>query len=224
MYPDTVLGVLAVTNIYNKGTSPEIASFLKEEEERIKNKFLNVQISEVPEIVCWREAYRRFGAKPSDYPSSIENLIRRVVKDNEVHHINNLVDLYNFISLKYLVPAGGEDLNKVEGDIHLTLALENEQLVKMLGESEPRAPHKGEVIYKDDKGAICRRWNWKEAERTKLTEETNKAVFVIEGLPPVNKEVISNVAEELALLIRKYCKAIVEVKILDKNLPEFILL
>ena len=80
------------------------------------------QISEHPHIAPWREAYRQFGAKPKEHPSSIENLVRRVLKGWTVPHVNPLVDLYNTISLRHLVPVGGEDLDRVEGDVLLTFA------------------------------------------------------------------------------------------------------
>ena len=73
----------------------------------------------------------------------------------------------------------------VEGDVLLTFATGDEPPVHLLGEPEARAPKPGEVIYRDDLGTLCRRWNWKEAERTKLTAATRHAFLVIEGLPPV---------------------------------------
>lgn len=70
-------------------------------------------IIEHPHIAPWREEYRQFGAKPKKYRSSIENLIRRISKGEEIRHINKLVDIYNIISLKYVIPVGGEDLDKM---------------------------------------------------------------------------------------------------------------
>ena len=70
----------------------------------------------------WREAYRRFGAKPKDHPSSVENLVRRVLKGWTVPHVNRLVDIYNAVSLETLLPAGAEDLDAIEGDVELALA------------------------------------------------------------------------------------------------------
>jgi DNA/RNA-binding domain of Phe-tRNA-synthetase-like protein len=85
-------------------------------------------------FACWREAYRRFGAKPKDHPSSIENLVRRVSKGHSLRHVNRLVDLYNAISLKHLVPAGGEDLDAIDGDVELAFAGDAEPTVRLLGE------------------------------------------------------------------------------------------
>ena len=184
----------------------------------------NIPIVEQPFIIPWREAYRKFGAKPKDYPSSIENLLRRTFKGEQVRHINKLVDIYNVISLKYLVPVGGEDLAKIEGNVLLTFAGDNETPVVLLGEQEARPPYPNEVIYKDNQGTICRRWNWKEVDRTKLTEQTVNAFIVIEGLPPIDREKIQKAVTELVELIKKYCGGEIQTAILDKSNPQVKLL
>ena len=217
LYPDVLLGVAVLHNIDNKGEGEGLSQGLREEEKQAIEKVGNVPVAEHQNIVSWREAYRKFGAKPKDYPSSIENLIRRILKGEQVRHINKLVDVYNVISLRYLVPVGGEDMDKIKGDVLLTIAGKNERAIFLLGEKEARPPYANEVIYKDDNGAICRRWNWKEADRTKLTEDTKDAVMVIEGLPPVGREQIQTALSELAELLKKYCNCEVTTTVLDRD-------
>jgi DNA/RNA-binding domain of Phe-tRNA-synthetase-like protein len=129
------------------------------------------------------------------------------------------VDLYNVISLTHLLPVGGEDLDTVEGDIVLTRASSSEPPVKLLGEGEERAPKPGEVIYKDNRGAICRRWNWKEADRTKLTEGTRNAVLVLEALPPILVSELSEAARDLERLVLEHCGGQARVESLDRQRP-----
>jgi DNA/RNA-binding domain of Phe-tRNA-synthetase-like protein len=222
-FPDTVLGVVIAHGIDNTGEPAGVLEELRQEEARVREAFAGVSIPDHPHIAPWREAYRRFGAKPKDYPSSIENLVRRVSKGHTLPHINTLVDLYNTISLRYLVPVGGEDLDRIEGDVRLAIAGEDEPPVRLLGEPEERAPRPGEVIYKDDLGAICRRWNWKEADRTKLTPDTRNAFLVIEGLPPVGREKVAEAAEALAGLVRTHCGGEVRTALVDRDEPEVLL-
>lgn len=215
LFLDVTLGVVTLHNIDNKGHDPEIEQLLRDSESAAITKLGNIPVTEHPSIVPWREAYRKFGAKPKDYPSSIENLLRRILKGEQIRHINKLVDIYNIVSLKFLVPAGGEDLSKIQGDILLTLASQNEQPVILLGENEARPPHPGEVIYKDDIGTICRRWNWKEADRTKLTEDTKNAVLVIEGILPEDKERVKQAVSYLSELVKKYCGGTIHTAVYD---------
>src|SRR6202035_2771472 len=160
-----------------------------------------------PRVASWREAYRAFGASPKKSPSSIENLLRRALKGEEVRHVNPLVDIYNAISLCHLLPAGGEDLERVEGDVRLTFAGEGEAPVQLLGEAEARPPHPGEVVYRDAAGILCRRWNWKEADRTKLTAETRDALLVLEALPPAGRDDLERALSDLAGRIESCCGA-----------------
>lgn len=219
-YPDVVLGVLSVHGLNNMENIPELQSQLRVAERTALATIGDESIVEHPHIVPWREAYRLFGAKPKKYPSSIENLIRRISSGEQIRHINTLVDIYNIISLAHILPVGGEDVDKMEGDLQLTIAGENEVPIKLLGEPEERPPYPNEVIYKDDIGTICRRWNWKEADRTKLTEETKNAVLVIEGLPPVGKEQVTIALDKLRELIEKFCGGEIRSFILDKSQTE----
>jgi DNA/RNA-binding domain of Phe-tRNA-synthetase-like protein len=220
LFPEAVVGIAAAANVQNSGEDPADAADLRRAERELPARFEGVAPAEHPRIAAWREAYRRFGAKPRENPSSIENLARRVLGGWTVPHVNRLVDIYNAISLERLLPAGGEDLDAIEGDVELTLASENEPPVRLLGEPEARPPKPGEVIYRDRAGAICRRWNWKEADRTKLSEGTRRAILVVEGLPPATREDVSAAVEELARRVRERCGATVVTAILDRRRPE----
>lgn len=216
-FPGLVLGVVILHGIDNSQDKPEITEMLRQAESVLAGKFGGIPVIEHPYIAAWREAYRKFGAKPKDYPSSVENLTRRVLNGAKIGHINNLVSLYNTVSLRHILPVGGEDLDKIVGDVLLDRANAHEPEVFLLGEKEARAPHEGEILYKDDVGAICRRWNWKEADRTKLTQETKNAFLVIEALPPVLHDTLQTAIRELAELAGQYCGGEVSTAFLDQT-------
>ncbi|MBP6177974.1 MAG: hypothetical protein KA480_06590 [Anaerolineales bacterium] len=216
-FPGLILGVVILHDIDNSQNKAEITELLRQAEAALTGKFGDTPVIEHPHVAIWREAYRKFGAKPKDYPSSVENLTRRVLNGAVIGHINNLVSLYNTISLRHILPVGGEDLDKIVSDVLLTRAGHDEPAILLLGEKEARAPHAGEIIYKDAAGAICRRWNWKEADRTKLTPETKNAFLVIESLPPVSRDVVEAAARDLAELVERYCGGAVSTAFLDKD-------
>ena len=216
-FPELVLGVVVLHNIDNSQNRAEITERLRQAEAALPGNFGSTPVIEHPYIATWREAYRKFGAKPKDYPSSVENLTRRVLNGATMGHINNLVSLYNTVSLRHILPVGGEDLDKIVGNVQLTRAGNDEPAVFLLGEKEARAPRAGEIIYKDEAGAICRRWNWKEADRTKLTQETKNAFLVIESLPPVPRDTVETAIRELADLVKQYCGGTVSTAFLDKD-------
>jgi DNA/RNA-binding domain of Phe-tRNA-synthetase-like protein len=130
-----------------------------------------------PRIAAWRRVFSEFGSKPSRYPSSAESLLARVLKGGELPRINALVDTYNAVSLTHAIPVGGEDLDQLRGDLRLV-----------------REPD-GEVVWRDDEGITCRRWNWRQEPRTQLTEDTTNAFFVFDQLPP--QQALDAAVEEL---------------------------
>jgi DNA/RNA-binding domain of Phe-tRNA-synthetase-like protein len=216
-FPDVVLGVVIAHNIDNSQDREEITGLLRAAESALPAKFGDMPVIQHPYIAPWRDAYRKFGAKPKDYPSSIENLTRRVLNGATIGHINNLVSLYNTISLRYILPVGGEDADKILGDVILARAGDHEPAIRLLGEKEERAAHPGEILYKDEAGAICSRWNWKEADRTKLTKETRNAFLVIEALPPVTRDTVETAIRELADLVKHFCGGTISTAFLDKE-------
>jgi DNA/RNA-binding domain of Phe-tRNA-synthetase-like protein len=219
-FPGAFLGVVIAHGIDNAGEKAAVMQRLREAEAHTVEAFKAGPVAEHPHIAVWREAYRKFGSKPKDYPSSVENLVRRVSKGHTLPHINTLVDIYNAVSLRHVLPVGGEDLDKLEGEVWLTFAGSDEAPVKLLGEKDERAPYAGEVIYKDQVGAICRRWNWKEAERTKFTESTRNAFMVIEGLPPVSVAAVETALRELADAVLFYCGGTVVTTLLNADNPQ----
>lgn len=223
-FPGLTIGVVICKNLNNAGNEEAVQQLLRNQEIYIRGEYNLETLPQITTIDVWRKAYSAFGAKPKEHKSSIENLYRLVLQGIHVRHINTLVDIYNFISLKHMVPIGGEDSDKTDGDVILTFADPNEPAVLLLGDKEPRPPHLGEVIYKDNVSAICRRWNWREAERTKLTVETKNCFLVIEGLPPVTRQEIENATKELTQLAQEYCGGNTTYKLLDENTSEIDLL
>ena len=187
--------------------------------ESIREKFSSETLSQQPKIAAWRDAFRQFGVKAKDYPSSIEALYKRILRGQDLGTINPLVDIYNYISLKYMLPVGGEDLDAMQGDFELTYATDNEVPVTVLGKDEAQAPRPGEVLYKDDLGAICRRWCWREVARTILTEHTKNCVLVLEAIGPFADTDLTQAQDELARLVAQYCHSETKSFVLDKQTP-----
>ena len=147
-------------------------------------------------IAVWREAYQKFKTKKK-VRSSIENLLKRIEKGTGVGPINPLVDIYNAVSLIYGIPCGGEDIDTFEGDLRLTKAIGDECFMA-LGDVEASTALPEEIIYKDDVGAVCRSWNWRDGKRTMLTEDTVNAFLIIESVDPERGEDVRAAAKMLA--------------------------
>jgi len=203
-FPGLNIGVVIAMGIDNSGTNDEIIQLIQEKEREIRENYNTETLSQHSRIDSWRKAYSSFGAKPKKYKSSVESLYRMILKGVDLRPINKIVDVFNTISLKYMIPAGGDDLSKVDGDIILKFAHGVEPFTA-LNSKERETAREGEVVYVDAKEVLCRRWNWRECDKTKMTEETKEVVLVVEGLPPVTEEDVQKIVEDLSVLVRKYC-------------------
>ncbi|MED5611025.1 B3/4 domain-containing protein [Pseudomonas sp. JH-2] len=155
-------------------------------------------------IAAWAEVFRGFGAKPQRTPCSVEALRKRVLRDGSLPSIDPVVDLYNAISIQYALPVGGENLAAYVGTPRLTLADGNEPF-DTFKEGRPAndPPLPGEVIWRDDLGATCRRWNWRQGVRTRLSAEARQMWFILESLPAMPLEALHEAGERLAEGLRQ---------------------
>ncbi|HEA64661.1 MAG TPA: hypothetical protein ENI02_00755 [Candidatus Aminicenantes bacterium] len=218
-FPEIKLGAVMAKNIDNHGVNDEIMQLIREKEREIRENYDTETLSQHPKINSWRGAYSSFGAKPKKYKSSVERLYRMILKGLDLRHINKIVDLFNYISIKHMIPAGGDDMAKVDGDITLKFAVGDETFIA-LNSKEKGTAKEGEVVYADSKEILCRRWNWRECDKTKMTEETKDVILVVEALPPMTREELDEVEKDLSRLITKYCGGEIRTDILDEGKRE----
>lgn len=222
LFPDTKIGIIVCHDIDNtvKGED-DYAQLLLDAEPYALNHLPNSELSSNDVIKVWREAFTKFKTKKGAR-SSIEALLKRVHKGNHIGTINPLVDIYNSISLKYALPCGGEDIDKFVGDLHLTKAIGGEDFITYGSDiSEP--PYEGEIVYKDAVGAVCRCWNWREAVRTCLSEETKNAFMIIELVDNTREAVLNDALNELSTCIQTNLGGTNTIHILDIEHPEVVI-
>ncbi|RBP64201.1 DNA/RNA-binding domain of Phe-tRNA-synthetase-like protein [Brevibacterium sanguinis] len=144
-------------------------------------------VEELPHIAAWREAYRGFGAKPQRTRNSLEALTRRSEKG--LPRVNALTDVYNAISVLHQIPFGGEDFHRYQGPPRLIRATGTEPFdTTANGEPTIEYPDSGEVVWCDDTGVTCRRWNWRQGRRTGLSDDTRTAFFILDALAPATDD------------------------------------
>ena len=218
-FPGLNIGIVVAKGINNAAINDEIMDLIREESKTIRENFNKETLSANPRIGAWRKAYSSFGAKPKKYKCSVENLYRMILEGIELRHINKIVDIYNYISIKHMIPVGGDDIDKVDGDITLKFALGNEPFTK-LNSQEIENPKEGEIVYTDSKEVLCRRWNWRECDKSKMTEHTKNVTLAVEGLPPVTNEEVKTILKELSELVQNFCGGEIKTFVLDNAMPE----
>jgi DNA/RNA-binding domain of Phe-tRNA-synthetase-like protein len=198
--PDYRALLISATGVRG-GPSDEFSNAaLERAEEKARARLGGEAPEALPEIAAWREAFLGFGVKPRQARSSVESLVRRI--NAGLPRIDRLTDLYNAISVEHLVPIGGENLDSYEGAARLGRANGDEVFDTVVdGESTVATPDPGEVIWRDDIGVTCRRWNWRQCVRTRLSPETSNVLFIFDALGPVTDESLEAASDALISLI-----------------------
>ena len=200
--PDYRAMLLAVDGLV-PGPSDEASDTLLAAAETAAGKALSDRpADEIPHVAAWREAYRSFGAKPQRTRNSLEALMRRAASG--LPRVNRLTDLYNAVSVLHQVPVGGEDLARYEGPARLVRSTGEEPFdtvadgIPVIEHAEP-----GEVVWRDDAGVTCRRWNWRQGRRTQLRDDTTAALFILDALGPMSDEELRAAAEDIAARVAR---------------------
>jgi len=196
--PDFAVLALAVTGLVNGPGDAQSEAWLGEAEASAR---AGGGVTPA-HVVSWQEAYRAFGAKPQRTASSVEALWKRAAGSG-LPRVNWLVDVYNAISVTHVLPVGGEDLAHYSGPIRLVRASGAEPFDTMKdGQPANDPPLTGEVVWADDLGVTCRRWNWRQCTRTRLTESSTTALFLLERLAPMPLEALDAAGDALLACLR----------------------
>jgi len=184
-FPDYSALIIYAHDLTNGPSDEASIAALRAAEEGARASFGAAKPATHPHIAAWRQAYSAFGAKPSRFPCSVEALLDRTLRGRDLPAINGIVDRYNAVSLAHLLPVGGEDLDHLTGDLVLTVATGDEPWdTTQEGQPVIQYPEPGEIVWADSSGVTCRRWNWRQGQRTQLTEATRNAYFVLDRLAP----------------------------------------
>lgn len=204
--PDFAVYAVAVTGAANRAGEADSEALLRDAE-----AFAAAAAELPPHVAAWQDAYRAFGAKPQRTASSVEALWRRA-RSGGLPRVNWLVDVYNAVSVRHVLPVGGEDLARYAGPIRLVRASGDERFDTVTsGEAVVDHPAPGEVVWRDELGVTCRRWNWRQCTRTRLTEDSTDVLFLLERLEPMPLAALDAAAEALVAAVLARCpQAVVE--------------
>ncbi|UBV44744.1 hypothetical protein LAJ19_16435 (plasmid) [Deinococcus taeanensis] len=197
--------VLLASGLTNGPSDERSLTLLRDAEAHARQMFTTTPPATHPHMAAWQDAFRAFGMKPKKTVNSAEALISRVVKGGELPAINRLTDAYNAVSVRFVVPCGGEDLDHVVGQVTLTVA-DGTEPFETNKDGAPFIDHPvpGEVVWADEAGVTCRAWNWRQGARTRLTEATTNAYFLFDAVAPMTSEDLTAAGDALEALLREF--------------------
>lgn len=203
LYPGYRRGLVLGQRLRNGPSSPALIEQLRTQEAAVRAR-VQGNPAEYPRIAAWREAYRRFGARPSDFRSSTEALTRRVLRGDALPSINALVDIGNLISLRYLVPVGVHPVPAAAGALCLRLSQPADSFLPPDG-AAGETPEQGEVVFVQEHTVLTRRWTWRQSALTLTLPETTAVFFNIDALQDVPDEELHAAARDIGQLVREHC-------------------
>lgn len=215
---DYCVGVVVAYGVNNSEANADIENLLDQEVKKAAADLNDINLKEHPQILLYRNAMQAVDINPNRFPCSIEAMLKRVQKGNSLPSVNAIVDLNNYISVKYMLPMGSHDIDALTGDIYVRFSKENDAFLP-LGEEQEELLASGELVYSDDVRIRTRKWIHRQSNIGKINPESKNIFFPIDGFTE-NKDKILSASEELEMLLKKYFKCEVLTGFIDKNCNE----
>lgn len=202
-FPSITVGIAIIKDVKitnkNSELNQEIKEFIS------KNSSLTTQeIGLYPEIKSYRKIYKETGVDWHSKRSSPEALLRRIALGKGAAKVNTCVDAYNLIVMKHRVSAGAFNLDEIRFPTLLRFARRGEK-IHMIGEKKPTFYEEGEIAYFDKIGGYNIDFNYRDAVRTAVDENTRNLWINCEGVFDINQEQVERTLHETIDIILKYC-------------------
>lgn len=167
------LGYLELTGCRVGASSEALLAVFDEIARAAGEQFAGSGIGEHPVASGVRRLFKSVGIDPSRYRPSAEALVRRIVKGQDLYHINNIVDINNICSIESLFPLGAYDRANIDGDVTIRLGADDE-VYQGIGREINIA---GKLVSADAQGAFGS--PIADSDRTKITEASREVLILL---------------------------------------------
>ncbi len=204
-------GAVAFRSLAVGKAPPELRAEIARAVEEARSAFADVgAVGAAPEVVAFRELLQRVGVNPKRARPSVERLLAGALKRGDLPAINGLVDAYNLVSMRSRCSLGAHDLDLIELPVALRLLTGNESFAP-LGRTAPEPVKAGEYGYVDARGRVLCRLDVLQAEFSKVTEKTTKALLIVEGTASHGEGAVRRALAEAVEVVTRYCGGTAEV-------------
>ena len=212
-------GVIAAFGVNNGKVNEQITTMLKNEINNAKVSLQGVEIKGLDSLRIYRKALENYGINPTKYPCSIEAILNRIQKKGDFPSINPIVDLGNYISIKYRIPVGIHDIDSMTEDLMVRFATQEDCSVEENNLDNDKLVE-GEPIYVSGHSVRTRRWMWRQMPAGKVSETSSNFIIPLDGFVD-NKETIDKAMEEMSNLLKEIFNCEIKNGIIEKDNAEF---
>ena len=196
------IGVVTAMGLDNQSPNEKIGQLLRGEVEAAAGALSGKNLKEDENLQLYRCAMKELGVNPSKYPCSIESILTRISKKGEFPAVSPVVDLGNYISIKYRLPVGVHDLDTLQEDLWIRLAGEEDCGIEENHlQGDELKP--GEPVYVSGHLVRTRRWIWRQMRAGRVAETAKNFLFPIDGFYD-NREQVEAACAELVSRIREF--------------------
>lgn len=217
-FPSLLVALPIITGFDNTKSAKEVLDFLRQTETKLRTEITPETFWKDSCVTAYLDCFKAFGSDPQKFVPAHVALAARVLEGKNLPDINPMVNLYNAMSLKYLTPIGGENLDSLYGNFILKFAQGGEQWIP-IGGGKSKSAIAGELVWGDDLDLSTRALNWRQCDRTKMTAETKNGYFIMDGFSEVNKDNIQKAADEFAEIATKLLGGEAKIYWLGKDKP-----
>jgi DNA/RNA-binding domain of Phe-tRNA-synthetase-like protein len=208
-FPHAQIWLVRAEGLRNQGPWPEVDHRIATLEAELADGGYVPVGEDDPRIESWFAAYRQFGTNPKRFRPSVNALSRRLAKSGRLPRISPAVDAYNLVSVRHGLPAGAFDCATLHGTVEIRYARSGDTFTPLSEPETTEQPRPGEVVYARANMVLTRHWNHRDADQTKVTEQTTDVVFLIERVADVVDEAtLVAAATQLADLLRPHATQI----------------
>jgi DNA/RNA-binding domain of Phe-tRNA-synthetase-like protein len=190
----------------NGPSCEELQMDLRAEQQTARERIGRTQLSEIPSIKAWHEAFRQLGLDPVLYPTSAEALLRRVMRNEEIPSANNtLIDIGHLMSIRYALPITFFDMNRVANQsLTVRFASGDERFIARGGRMHV-SPQFDEVIF-TDRANTChaRRWCWQHSAVSAPQYGPQDFIALFEAHHPIEKNTAWQMVKDLMFMVMRY--------------------
>jgi len=202
-FPDLNVLTLHIKGVQIQKRGAELEKFKVEVMRQVRNDYNLDSVKDHPTFRAYRDFFWSIKIDPTKIRPAAEALIRRILAGKPLPSINTLVDAYNLASIKSRIALATFDADKLEGDLLMRFAEEGKQFYG-IGMKKPLILKGGEIVVSDDQKLIAV-YPYRDADNTKVTEETENVTIVVCGVPCIPKENLENASRVALEYITRFC-------------------
>jgi len=192
-FPELAICVGVIKNVSNKRTNSRIEELKRRVIEEVKLSFNVEELKDNPIVRSYRDFYWKLGIDPTKTRPSGEALLRRVLRGKPLPTISTVVDAYNLTSLKTIIPLSGFDLKRIKSPLQIRFSKENEEF-RGIGMPKPIKLKNNMLVLADTHQVLCI-YPYRDADATKISEETKEVIIVGYGAPGIDEQRLRNAVE-----------------------------